>query len=94
MTDGIPFHLENFERNGDETVIRTMVFGPAVDEFVIAISVDPDSSELSVTIGNGPETYDVPLVVPDVLREVAGIIEDLGTSPEFWMSVGAHNATN
>ena len=87
MSDDVQLMLVNVSHDAEESVVRSVAFGPAVDTFAFLLEVDPESGAMAVTIGNGPADADVPNTIPAVLREVAGIIESLGDNPVYWASL-------
>jgi hypothetical protein len=79
----------SYPLDGEKSVLRSVVFGPLSDEFATLIELNPETGLLRVTIGNGPQNADIPNTIPEVLREVADLVEDLKNSDEFWAGVAA-----
>ena len=82
--DEAALEFASYPLEGTESMLRTVVFGPSSDEFATLIELNPETSLLRVTVGNGPRNADIPRAIPEVLREVAGLIEDLENNDEFW----------
>lgn len=81
------FTFTNYPVNATESVVQTVTFGPAVEEFQLLVTVDPNTGILEVLVGNGPSHEEAPTAVSEVLAGVANVIASLNDNPEYWASI-------
>jgi hypothetical protein len=75
-TDEVNLTISNYPAGGAETMVIDVGFGPVFDDMQVLITVSGVNGDLAVTIGNGPPTDRLGDVLPNILRELADIIED------------------
>lgn len=85
----VDLHIQSYPADGDKSVTRPVEFGPSNKSFALLIEVNPETEELTVTIGNGPANTLIPQIIPDVLANVANVIEQVGDNPEFWEQINS-----
>ena len=69
--------LRNYPASGVEGAVADVTFGPASEDFRVLITMAGASGDIDVVVGNGPPTEQLPDILPNILRELADIIEDL-----------------
>lgn len=81
--DDLTLDLTTYPREGDQSEVRSVVFGPASDEFTFLAEVNAVSGHINVTIGNAPATSLLPTFIPEMLRELAEEFSHIADNPQF-----------
>lgn len=68
--------LDNYAASGNTSILKDVIFGPESENLEILISVSGKDGTLTVTVGNGPELNDVPVVIPPILQEVGQLLAE------------------
>jgi hypothetical protein len=89
MDDEVEFSFHNYPVGGTDATIRTVLFGGFSETSNILIEINPETAQIAVTVGNGPDHEDAPTMIAETLRGVADAVQDLADAPEYWEQLKA-----
>lgn len=65
--------FENFPANGTAVVMRPIIFGPAINEVSLLVTVDPEGS-VGIVLGNGPVNEEAPEAAIGLMEFVISLL--------------------